>query len=368
MNPLDWTLALTLLYSIVRGVLRGFFREAFALGGLVAGILLACWFFRPLAVRLGGLIATPSIAQPAAFILIVVAVAVAASLLGRALKRRHRPSALDPSTALPAGFRARPRPADRRCVASGGGCIPARIGRGCGNQNSRHIFSRAHMRYPSSYPTTSVIASSTASRTPSTLHPIGSSRPIRSTLFSHHKARRRRNTARETRPREPCLHMHAAGVSYTDAVREFKKRYILEVLARHRGNQCKAAEELGMHRNTLSRTLTELELDTAQIKRGLRRPVRSVRPLPAGFADRFQRSLACFHSSKSTARLHRRAFLWVPSLYFSCRWPSHQSSPMPSLRTFVAASPARSFHARRFHGDGAGHAAAECRADAAGNT
>ena len=76
--------------------------------------------------------------------------------------------------------------------------------------------------------------------------------------------------------------MHAAGVTYTDAVREFKKRYILEVLARHRGNQCKAAEELGMHRNTLSRTLTELELDTAQIKRGLRRPVRSVRPLPVG--------------------------------------------------------------------------------------
>ena len=72
--------------------------------------------------------------------------------------------------------------------------------------------------------------------------------------------------------------MHAAGISYNDAVREFKKRYITEVLARHRGNQCKAAEELGMHRNTLSRTLTELDLNTAQIKRGLRRPPRSVRP------------------------------------------------------------------------------------------
>ena len=72
--------------------------------------------------------------------------------------------------------------------------------------------------------------------------------------------------------------MHAAGVPYADAVREFKKRYILEVLARHRGNQCKAAQELGMHRNTLSRTLTELEMDTTQIKNGLRRPPRSVRP------------------------------------------------------------------------------------------
>ena len=74
------------------------------------------------------------------------------------------------------------------------------------------------------------------------------------------------------------LQMLAAGVSYSDAVREFKKRYILEVLSRHRGNQCKASEELGMHRNTLSRTLAELDMNTEQIKRGLRRPPRSVRP------------------------------------------------------------------------------------------
>jgi Fis family transcriptional regulator len=74
------------------------------------------------------------------------------------------------------------------------------------------------------------------------------------------------------------LQMYSAGVSYADAVREFKKRYILEVLSRHRGNQCKAAEELNMHRNTLSRTLTELGLDSAQIRQGTRRPVRSVRP------------------------------------------------------------------------------------------
>jgi len=75
--------------------------------------------------------------------------------------------------------------------------------------------------------------------------------------------------------------MHAAGIAYTDAVRQFKKRYILEVLAQHKGNQCKAATELGMHRNTLSRTLAELEMDTAQIRRGLRRPVMSERAFPA---------------------------------------------------------------------------------------
>jgi Fis family transcriptional regulator len=78
------------------------------------------------------------------------------------------------------------------------------------------------------------------------------------------------------------LQMLTAGLPYTDAVREFKRRFILEVLARHRGNQCKAAEELGMHRNTLSRTLTELDLDSVQIKKGLRRPPTSVRPARPG--------------------------------------------------------------------------------------
>jgi Fis family transcriptional regulator len=74
------------------------------------------------------------------------------------------------------------------------------------------------------------------------------------------------------------IQMHSAGISYTDAVRQFKRRYILEVLANHKGNQCKAADELGMHRNTLSRTLAELDMDTTQIRSGLRRPPVSERP------------------------------------------------------------------------------------------
>lgn len=77
--------------------------------------------------------------------------------------------------------------------------------------------------------------------------------------------------------------MHSAGVPYTDAVRQFKRRYILEILSAHKGNQCKAAEELGMHRNTLARTLSELDLHTPEIRNGMRRPPVSERPrvLPA---------------------------------------------------------------------------------------
>lgn len=72
--------------------------------------------------------------------------------------------------------------------------------------------------------------------------------------------------------------MYGAGIPYAEAIRQFKRRYILEVLAHHKGNQCKAAAELGMHRNTLSRTLAELEMNTAQIRNGMRRPVMSERP------------------------------------------------------------------------------------------
>jgi DNA-binding NtrC family response regulator len=73
--------------------------------------------------------------------------------------------------------------------------------------------------------------------------------------------------------------MHAGGITYAEAVREFKRRYLMTVLAHHRGNQCKAAKELGMHRNTLSRTLAELEIDPTQVRLGLKRPPRSERPV-----------------------------------------------------------------------------------------
>ena len=52
----------------------------------------------------------------------------------------------------------------------------------------------------------------------------------------------------------------ARGVKYEDALREFEKRFIAHVLTRSDGNLGKAADLLGMHRNTLSRKLTEHRL------------------------------------------------------------------------------------------------------------
>jgi membrane protein required for colicin V production len=92
MNPLDWLLAILLAYSVIRAVMRGFFQEAFALGGLVLGFLLACWFYRLLAVDLKGLITSPQIAELAAFLLILAGTMIIAGLLGRVL--RHTASAI----------------------------------------------------------------------------------------------------------------------------------------------------------------------------------------------------------------------------------------------------------------------------------
>ena len=47
------------------------------------------------------------------------------------------------------------------------------------------------------------------------------------------------------------------GIRYADAIREFEKRFIARVLAESDGNLSKAADTLGIHRNTLSRKMAE---------------------------------------------------------------------------------------------------------------
>ncbi len=54
--------------------------------------------------------------------------------------------------------------------------------------------------------------------------------------------------------------MVAKGIRYEDAAREFEKRFIARVLIKADGNLCRAADVLGMHRNTLSRKIVEYRL------------------------------------------------------------------------------------------------------------
>jgi Fis family transcriptional regulator len=54
--------------------------------------------------------------------------------------------------------------------------------------------------------------------------------------------------------------MVSRGIRYEDALREFDKRLIAKVLLEADGNLCKAADLLGIHRNTLSRKIAEYRI------------------------------------------------------------------------------------------------------------
>ena len=51
------------------------------------------------------------------------------------------------------------------------------------------------------------------------------------------------------------VEMVARGIRYEDALAEFEKRFIIEALVHVGGSLGRAADTLGMHRNTLRRKL-----------------------------------------------------------------------------------------------------------------
>jgi DNA-binding NtrC family response regulator len=55
--------------------------------------------------------------------------------------------------------------------------------------------------------------------------------------------------------------MITKGILFTDAVSEFEKKFIKQILEKNNGNHSKAAVALGIHRNTLSRKVDELDLN-----------------------------------------------------------------------------------------------------------
>ena len=54
--------------------------------------------------------------------------------------------------------------------------------------------------------------------------------------------------------------MVTKGIRYPDAQREFEKRFIARALSHAKGNIGNAATLLGVHRNTLSRKISEYRL------------------------------------------------------------------------------------------------------------
>lgn len=66
--------------------------------------------------------------------------------------------------------------------------------------------------------------------------------------------------------------MYKGGIRYSEAVREFERTFLATVLREHNANQVRAATQLGMHRNTLRRQISKLELDVKKLRVARRRP------------------------------------------------------------------------------------------------
>lgn len=65
--------------------------------------------------------------------------------------------------------------------------------------------------------------------------------------------------------------MRHGGILYQEAVCEFRRAFISAALRANHGNACKAAATLGVHRNSLARLCTELELDAKAFRDSRRR-------------------------------------------------------------------------------------------------
>ena len=53
--------------------------------------------------------------------------------------------------------------------------------------------------------------------------------------------------------------MRGGGLPYQEALQRFQAAYVNQVLAKHQGHLGKTAMELGMHRNTMTRTMRVLQ-------------------------------------------------------------------------------------------------------------
>ncbi len=87
MNLFDLFLAAIVAYSVIMAFIRGLILELFSLGGLIAGLLLACWNYSRVSVLVQHLISSPATAQIVAFFLIAIGVMLLSAIAGKALNR-----------------------------------------------------------------------------------------------------------------------------------------------------------------------------------------------------------------------------------------------------------------------------------------
>jgi Fis family transcriptional regulator, factor for inversion stimulation protein len=57
-----------------------------------------------------------------------------------------------------------------------------------------------------------------------------------------------------------CLEMIERGILFPEAAVSFEKCFIQEMLRRNQNNLCRTADQLGIHRNTLARKVSQYQI------------------------------------------------------------------------------------------------------------
>ena len=83
MNVADWIILVVILLSVVAAASSGFFHEAFGIGGLVVGYVLAAWQYYRLAGWFSPYLKSIWLGEIAGFLIIFLAVMIVAGLAGR---------------------------------------------------------------------------------------------------------------------------------------------------------------------------------------------------------------------------------------------------------------------------------------------
>jgi len=65
-----------------------------------------------------------------------------------------------------------------------------------------------------------------------------------------------------------CVEMIDKGILFSEGVEQFENCFIAEIVSRNDGHLMRAAERLGIHRNTLAKRLSRLKAKSARRKSG----------------------------------------------------------------------------------------------------
>jgi membrane protein required for colicin V production len=83
MSGADWIIFFVIIVSVVQAASAGFFQEAFGIGGLVFGYLLAAWQYPRLAARFVPYVSSAWLGEIISFLMIFLAVMILAGIAGR---------------------------------------------------------------------------------------------------------------------------------------------------------------------------------------------------------------------------------------------------------------------------------------------